>query len=98
MMNSADDILTPSLIRAARALLGFDQAQLSEKVGISKKTIALIETMKAGPIDPRRRRILEELRTKMEDELGVEFVFASTKSGEGVRLRQALSVATKEGR
>jgi transcriptional regulator with XRE-family HTH domain len=82
------DLLTPSLIRAARALLGFDQDKLAEKVGISRKTIALIETMKPGPMDPRRRRMLEELRRKMEDGLDVEFVFASEKTGEGVRLRK----------
>jgi transcriptional regulator with XRE-family HTH domain len=76
------------LIRAARALLGFDQEELADRAGISRKTIALIETMKPGPMDPRRRRILEELRRTMEDELRVEFVFASSKTGEGVRLRK----------
>ncbi|WP_247431497.1 helix-turn-helix domain-containing protein [Bradyrhizobium sp. 44] len=80
--------LTPTLIRAARALLGFDQGQLAEKVGISRKTIALIETMKESPVDPRRRAILEKLRNAMETDLHVEFVFASTETGEGVRLRR----------
>lgn len=84
-------LLTPSLIRAARALLGFDQEALAEKVGLSRKTIALIETMKAGPVDPRRRRVLEDLRRKMEDDLQVEFVFAGEKTGEGVRLRRRLA-------
>jgi hypothetical protein len=51
-------------------------------------TVALIETMKPGPMDPRRRKVLEELRRKMEDDLDVEFVFASGRTGEGVRLRK----------
>jgi DNA-binding XRE family transcriptional regulator len=69
--------------------LGYDQADLAAKVGTSRKTIALIEAAKPGPIDPRRRRILEELRRKMEDELDVEFIFAGSQTGEGVRLRRA---------
>ncbi len=82
-------LLTPTLIKAARALLGYDQAMLAVKTGISKKTIGLIETMASVPTDARRRRVLEELRTKMEDELKVEFIFASAESGEGVRIRRA---------
>lgn len=84
-------LLTPRLIRAARALLGFDQEELAAKVGISRKTIALIETMKPGSLDPRRRKILEELRRRMEDDLMVEFIFAGETSGEGVRLRRTRS-------
>jgi DNA-binding XRE family transcriptional regulator len=82
-------LLTPTLIKAARALLGYDQATLAVKTGISKKTIGLIETMESVPSDARRRRVLEELRTKMEYELKVEFIFASAESGEGVRIRRA---------
>ena len=82
-------VLTPSLIRAARALLGLDQERFAAKVGISRKTIALIEMMKPGPIDPRRRETLEKLRCRMEDDLMVEFVFAGETSGEGVRLRRS---------
>ena len=82
------ELLTPTLVRAARALLGYDQATLAAKTGISKKTIGLIETMESVPTDVRRRRVLEELRTRMEDELKVEFIFASAESGEGVRIRR----------
>ena len=82
------ELLTPSLIKAARALLGLDQQKFAAKVGISRKTIALIEMMEPGPVDPRRRETLEKLRHKMEDDLMVEFVFAGETSGEGVRLRR----------
>jgi transcriptional regulator with XRE-family HTH domain len=82
------ELLTPTLVRAARALLGYDQATLAAKTGISTKTIGLIETMTSVPTDVRRRRMLGELRTKMENELHVEFVFATTASGEGVRIRR----------
>jgi DNA-binding XRE family transcriptional regulator len=68
---------------------GIDQEELAKKVGISCKTIALIETMKPGPLDPRRRRILEDLKRKMEVELNVEFIFAGEKSGEGVRIKRS---------
>ena len=82
------ELLTPTLVRAARALLGYDQATLAAKTGISTKTIGLIETMTSVPTDVRRRSTLDELRSKMENELHVEFVFASTASGEGVRIRR----------
>jgi DNA-binding XRE family transcriptional regulator len=85
---TGNELLTPTLLKAARALLGFDQTTLAAKTGLSKKTIGLIETMEAVPTDPRRRRVLDELRTKMEDELHVEFIFAGPKTGEGVRLRR----------
>jgi DNA-binding XRE family transcriptional regulator len=88
LSESGSELLTPTLIRAARALLGYDQSTLAEKTGISKKTIGLIETMTSVPTDARRRRVLEELRSKMEDELNVEFVFAGPETGEGVRLRR----------
>ncbi|MDN4987099.1 helix-turn-helix domain-containing protein [Bradyrhizobium sp. WYCCWR 13022] len=84
----SEELLTPTLIRAARALLGYDQEALAERLGISRKTLALIETMKAGPVDPRRRRVLEQMKATMENEMLVEFIFASKSTGEGVRLRR----------
>ncbi|WP_375157795.1 helix-turn-helix domain-containing protein [Bradyrhizobium sp. RDT46] len=84
----SDELLTPTLIKAARALLGYDQEALAGRLGISRKTIALIETTQPGPVDPRRRRVLEQMKTKMENEMLVEFIFASKSTGEGVRLRR----------
>lgn len=84
----SEELLTPTLIRAARALLGYDQEALAERLGISRKTLALIETMKPGPVDLRRRRVLEDMKAKMGNEMHIEFVFASKSTGEGVRLRR----------
>lgn len=79
-------VLTPTLIRAARALLNFDQETLAQAANISRKTITLIETMTSEPTDPRRRRVLKDLRRILEQDLNVEFTFASETEGEGVRL------------
>lgn len=84
-----EELLTPTLIRAARALLGFDQAALALSSGISRKTISLIEVDDQEKVDPRRREILSRLRQHFEDDLDVQFTFASDKSGEGVRLKRA---------
>jgi transcriptional regulator with XRE-family HTH domain len=87
-----EELLTPSLIRAARGLLGWSQTELAEKSGISRKAIATIET--AAPsetIDPRRRAVLQKLRRFFERGCRIEFVFESDTSGEGVRLRSRRS-------
>lgn len=86
--NVHEELLTPTLIRAARALLGFDQAALAESSGISRKTISLIEVDHRKDPDPRRKEILDKLRRHLERDLHVHFTFASDKSGEGVRLNK----------
>lgn len=86
-----EEVLTPTLIRAARALLGFDQAALARSSGISRKTISLIEIDDQARLDARRKEVLVKLRTHLEDELGVQFIFASGKTGEGVWLKRARS-------
>lgn len=83
-----EELLTPTLIRAARALLGFDQAALAKSSGISRKTISLIEVDHRKDPDPRRKEVLEKLRRHLERDLHVHFTFAGDKSGEGVRLKQ----------
>jgi DNA-binding XRE family transcriptional regulator len=83
-----EGLLTPSLIRAARGLLGWSQTELAKKSGISRKAIATIETaVPSESIDPRRKKILQNLRSFLEDDCGMELVFESGKTGEGVRLR-----------
>jgi transcriptional regulator with XRE-family HTH domain len=89
--DTSERVLTPSLIKAARALLKVDQAGLADLTGISRKTISLIEIAKTDPTDSRRRKMLTELQRKMEDQLGIEFIFANDKTGEGVWLRKQRS-------
>jgi DNA-binding XRE family transcriptional regulator len=79
-------LLTPTLIKAARALLNWDQVELAERVGISRKTVSLIEAASGTPSDPRRIAVLVELSRVLQAECGVEFTFASRENGEGVRL------------
>jgi transcriptional regulator with XRE-family HTH domain len=86
--DASERVLTPSLIKAARALLKVDQAGLADLTGISRKTISLIEITKNDPTDPRRRKMLAELQRTMEEEFGLEFIFAGDSTGEGVRLRK----------
>jgi transcriptional regulator with XRE-family HTH domain len=90
LSDESEQVLTPSLIKAARALLKVDQAELARRTGISRKTISLIEIATKDPTDARRRKMLADLRQKMEDELDLEFIFESDVTGEGVRLRKRL--------
>ena len=84
-----DHLLTPSLLRAARALLGWSQTELGQKAGVSRKAIATFET--AAPsarLDPRRKAVLNTLRQYLQVECNIEFIFANDETGEGVRLRR----------
>ena len=77
-----------AMIRAARALLGFDQAKLAVLAGVTVKTISLIENAAdGGNIDGRRRKIVERIRQRLEDEFDVEF--ADGRKGFGVKIRRA---------
>jgi transcriptional regulator with XRE-family HTH domain len=83
-----EQVLTPTLIKAARALLGMDQAAFAKAVGISRKTLSWIEISDITKLDPRRRETLERIRNVMEESLGFQFVFATETRGEGVFLRR----------
>jgi transcriptional regulator with XRE-family HTH domain len=83
-----DRLLTPSLLRAARALIGWSQTELAENSGVSRKVIATFETaVPSERYDPRRKAMLEKLQYFLEDKCDIEFTFASDQTGEGVRLR-----------
>jgi transcriptional regulator with XRE-family HTH domain len=83
-----DEVLTATLIKAARALLGMDQAAFAKAVGISRKTLSWIEISDTRKLDPRRRETLRRIREVMEDSLGFQFVFATETRGEGIFLRR----------
>jgi transcriptional regulator with XRE-family HTH domain len=80
-------------LRAARALLGFDQDAFAERVGVSINTIRTMEACGAEPVGgfaSTRNKVREAL-----EGLGIEFL----NDGEpGVRLRKGRKAAAKRGR
>ncbi len=80
-------MITSAQMRAARALLGFDQKKLAELSGLSVPTI---QRMEASPGNVRG--VVDSLIRVIEafDEAGVELIgpgSASTTGGRGVRLK-----------
>ena len=74
-------LLTPNMIRAARALAGMDQSRLATLANVDRRTIVTIENAGASTrkVDARRRAVLERIRKVFED-CGIRFTF----SNEGV--------------
>jgi len=77
--------LTAEQIRAARALLRWDQATLAKAASVSVETIKRLERMD-GPLLATRMATIEALRRALED-AGVEFISANG-GGPGVRLKK----------
>jgi transcriptional regulator with XRE-family HTH domain len=69
-------------VRAARALIGWTQDQLTEAAGIPKRTLARFELDEGSP----RRRTIAALRAALEA-AGIEFI-PENGGGQGVRLRK----------
>ncbi|MGY3135359.1 transcriptional regulator with XRE-family HTH domain [Bradyrhizobium sp. USDA 4501] len=81
------DVLSPAQMRAARGLLGLDQAQVAQLAGLKQNTISRFEGGEDFSVKNKRRRdALKAIRQAFEQQ-GVEFIFRSDVSGEGVRLR-----------
>jgi transcriptional regulator with XRE-family HTH domain len=76
-------MITPRQIRAARALLDLNRAQLASLAGISVTGLANIESAFADPKVSTLRAIQDALESA-----GVEFI-AENGGGPGVRLRKA---------
>ena len=77
-------MISASQVKAARALIGWSQNELSEESGVS---IIAIKNFERGMTDPRLSTI-EKIKTALE-EAGVCFISKgekSTEGGEGVRL------------
>lgn len=68
-------------IRAARSLLGWNQADLAERAGLSRPALYKIESYVADPHASTLRRIEEVLK-----QAGVEMIPAGNGRGEGVRM------------
>ncbi len=82
------ELPTAAMIRAARSLLGIDQAKLAMLVRVTVKTISLIENADdGGNVDGRRRKIVERIRQRLEDDFDIEFVFPNERKALGVLIR-----------
>ena len=82
-------MITAAQMRAARALLGIDQARLAELSGVSLATIQRMEASEGNV-----RGVVDTLTKVIEalDAAGVELIgenAPSTGSGRGVRLKEA---------
>ena len=69
-------MITPGQIRAARALIGWSQAELAHRAQVTQVTIANVETQKTQA----SRQTIEKIEAALESQ-GVEFI------GNGVRHR-----------
>jgi hypothetical protein len=76
--------ITSEQVRAARALLRWEQRDLAEASGVSLPSIKRLETQ-PGALAAQQRTIVE-LRSALE-KAGVEFI-AGNGGGPGVRLRK----------
>jgi transcriptional regulator with XRE-family HTH domain len=76
--------ITSEQVRAARALLRWEQRDLAEASGISLPTVKRLETQ-PGELSAQERTIVE-LRKALEI-AGIEFI-AENGGGAGVRLRK----------
>jgi transcriptional regulator with XRE-family HTH domain len=76
--------ITSEQIRAARALLRWEQRDLAEASGVSLPTVKRLETQ-PGSLAAQERTIIE-LRRALE-KAGIEFI-AENGGGAGVRLRK----------
>lgn len=89
MSSARLELPTAAMIRAARGLLGINQARLAMLVGITAKTISMIENTGDGEmVDGRRRNIVRRIRQRLEDEFDIEFVFPDERNGFGVLIRK----------
>jgi transcriptional regulator with XRE-family HTH domain len=76
--------LTPRLCRAARALLGWQQADLSEASGIPKPTVSAFETKDEGA---RMSTMNNKAAIEAFEKAGLEFI-PENGGGAGMRFRE----------
>lgn len=77
-------LTTSRQIKAARAMLGWEQADLSEQAGIAINTVRRIEAGAPGEPIPGRTASLDKIRRALEA-AGIEF---TNGDAPGVRLRE----------
>lgn len=74
-------MITGAQIRAARALLGWTQGELSTAAKISERAVGMVEGRGADPSD----KTLLKMQSAME---AAGIVFSSTEEGRGVFLKK----------
>ncbi len=77
-------MITIAQIKAARLFLGWEQADLAEKSGVSLPTVQRIENPKFGP-GRSRLELIERLVAALEAG-GIELIGPDSIKGPGVRL------------
>ena len=83
------EVITPNLCKAARALLGWKQEELSRKSGVALSTIGFFETSTTTP----QQRTLRDIRKAFE-EAGIGF--KDSKDGVGVYLARRTEEKNEE--
>jgi DNA-binding XRE family transcriptional regulator len=83
---------TPALVRAARGLVGIDQATLAKNAKVSRKAVISLENDTSKRMDYRRVEVLLKLAAALEKKHGVEFTKPTSNRGEGVRFLKSKSV------
>jgi len=95
--NTAEPMLTPEQLRAARGLVDWSREDLAERSGVSPNTVWGFEQRRS---DPKLSTLNKWQRTL--EAAGVEFIDDGGRSdpgaGPGVRLRMREQVAVKDGR
>ncbi len=92
-------MITPSQLRAARALLGIDQRQLAELSGLSVPTIQRMEASGTGAIRGNVDSLMKLVAAL--DAAGIDLIgegAVSVGGGRGVRLRAAQPTRARSDR
>jgi DNA-binding XRE family transcriptional regulator len=74
------------MIRAGRALLGLDQRDLANEVGVDRRTISRLEAETEAPTNILAIATYRKIRDILERR-GIVFVYAAKTHGEGVQLK-----------
>lgn len=80
---TAEVMISPSQLRAARALLDWSQPDLAEQSGVS---VGTIKTFEKGRSEPKRPTLIAWRNAFAQ--AGVVFTYDDDGGGEGVRFRK----------
>ena len=83
MSSSPTRMMSPSQLRAARALVGWSRETLAKKAGSSMPTIRDFELQGSDP----KQGTVQKWRRALE-QAGVEFIEETEATGPGVRLKK----------